>query len=424
LEKERLQSNNCRKGLKQRAIGKRPIGKQQLPEGCIRRSYMNKKEINEIKKQFTPEHCTITRICGCYVDGEKNKKSELAQTFLTLTEEENFKYFTIFKNTLSGTLGKNLLNMEFPLEQEKEGGTQEFLLRLKNSKLEDKDLLEEFYDKVIRTYKYDENYYIILIYAAYDVPGQTADGIENDDASDYVYDYVLCSICPVKLTDAGLAYNEKNNVIESRVRDWVVAPPVHGFLFPAFNDRNTDIHGLLYYTKNSEMMQEEFIDETLGCGAPLSFKAQQETFQDIIENSLGEQCDFETVKTIHENLNEYVEVRKDAPEPPELDKMEMKKLLEDSGVKAEAIETFETAFDSIVCNEEQPKFSATTVASTRSFDIKMPDVVIKVKPERTDLVETRMIDGRQYIMIEVNDSVEVNGISVRNVNVETGEITE
>lgn len=254
---------------------------------------MNKKEINEIKKQFTPEHCTITRICGCYVDGEKNKKTELAQTFLTLTEEENFKYFTIFKNTLSGTLGKNLLNMEFPNEQEKEGGTQEFLLRLKSSKLEDNTLVEEFYDKVIRTYNYGENYYIILVYAAYDVPGQTTDGIENEDASDYVYDYILCSICPVKLTDAGLCYNEKNNSIESRIRDWVVSPPVHGFLFPAFNDRNMDIHGLLYYTKNSEMMQEDFIDQTLGCGTPLSFKAQQETFQDIIENSLGEQCDFE-----------------------------------------------------------------------------------------------------------------------------------
>lgn len=385
---------------------------------------MNKKEINEIKKQFSPEHCTITRICGCYVDGEKNKKSELAQTFLTLTEEENFKYFTIFKNTMSGTLGKNLLNMEFPTEQEKDGGTQEFLLRLKNSKLEDNHLLEEFYDKVIATYQAPENYYIILIYAAYDVPGRTADGMENEDASDYVYDYILCSICPVKLTEAGLAYNEKNNVIESRTRDWVVASPVHGFLFPAFNDRNTDIHGLLYYTKNSEQMQEDFIDRTLGCGAPLSYKAQQETFQDIIENTLGTQCDFETVKTIHENLNEYVEVRKDAPEPPELDKMEMKKLLEDSGVKAEAIETFETAFDSIVCNEEQPKFAAATVASTRSFDIKMPDVVIKVKPERTDLVETRMIDGRQYIMIEVNDSVEVNGINVRKMNVDTGEIMD
>lgn len=383
---------------------------------------MNKKEINEIKKQFTPERCTITRICGCYVDGEKNKKTELAQSFLTLTEEENFKYFTIFRSTLSGTLGKNLLNMEFPTEQEKEGGTQEFLLRLKNSKLEDDRLVEEFYDKVIATYNYGENYYIILVFATYDVPGQTTDGIENEDASEYVYEHLLCSICPVKLTEAGLAYNERNNSIESRVRDWVVSAPAHGFLFPAFNDRNADIHSLLYYTKNSELMQEDFIDQTLGCGAPLSFKAQKETFQDIIENTLGEQCDFETVKTIQENLNEYVEVRKDAPEPPELDKMEMRKLLEDSGVKAAAIENFNTAFDSIVCNEEQPRFAAATVASTRSFDIKMPDVVIKVKPERTDLVETRMIDGRQYILIEVNDSVEVNGINVRNVDMDTGEI--
>lgn len=385
---------------------------------------MNKKEINEIKKQFTPEHCTITRICGCYVDGDKNKKTELAQTFLMLTEEENFKYFTIFKNTMSGTIGKNLINMEFPNDQEKPGGTQEFLLRLKNSKLEDENLVSEFYDKVIESYEYGENYYIILIYAAYDVPGKTSDGMENDDASDYVYDYVLCSICPVKLTDAGLCYNEKHNSIESRIRDWLVSAPAHGFLFPAFNDRNTDIHSLLYYTKNSELLQENFIDRVLGCGAPLSYKAQQETFQDIIENSLGSQCDFETVKTIHENLNEYYETRKDAEVPPELDKMEMKKLLEDSGVKPQALESFDEAFDSIVCDEENPKFTAATVASTRSFDIKTPDVVIKVKPERTDLVESRMIDGRQYILIEVNDSVEVNGINVLNVDVETGEILE
>lgn len=385
---------------------------------------MNKKEINEIKKQFTPEHCTITRICGCYVDGEKDKKAELAQTFLTLTEEENFKYFTIFKGTLSGSIGKNLLNMEFPMEQEQEGGTQEFLLQLKNSKLEDASLVTAFYDKVIQTYHYDENYYIILVYGAYDVPGQTQDGIENEDASDYVYDYILCSICPVKLTDAGLAYNEHHNTIESRIRDWVVGTPNHGFLFPAFNDRNTDIHGLLYYTKNSETMQRDFIDQTLGCGAPLSYKAQQETFQDIIENTLGDACDFETVKTIQDNLNEFVEVHKDAEEPAEIDKMQMKKLLEDSGVKQDVIAHFDTAFDSIVAEEEKPTFSASNVASTRSFDIKMPDVVIKVKPERTDLVETRVIDGKQYIMVEINDRVEVNGINVRTVDMETGEILD
>ena len=116
---------------------------------------MNKKEIAEIKKQFIPERSTITRICGCYVDGEKNKKAELAQTFLTMSEEENFKYYTIFRSTLSGTIGKNLLNMEFPMEAEFTGGTQEFLLKLKNSNLKDDALLEEFYDKV-----YEQEYWM------------------------------------------------------------------------------------------------------------------------------------------------------------------------------------------------------------------------------------------------------------------------
>lgn len=143
---------------------------------------MNKKEISEIKKQFTPANCAITRICGCYVDADKNKKTELKEAFLSLSEEEMFKYFDIFKKTLSGTLGKNLMNMEFPLDQEKEGGKQEFLMRLRASKLKDDGLIEEFYDKIIENYDYPENYYIILIHAVYDIPGKTSDGIEMDDA--------------------------------------------------------------------------------------------------------------------------------------------------------------------------------------------------------------------------------------------------
>lgn len=71
---------------------------------------MNKKEIAEIKKLFTPSHCAITRICGCYVDAEKNIKTKLKEAFLSLEEKEMFKYFKIFKAPI-GTIGKNLLNM-------------------------------------------------------------------------------------------------------------------------------------------------------------------------------------------------------------------------------------------------------------------------------------------------------------------------
>ena len=180
---------------------------------------MNKKEVLEIRKQFSPQNCAITRLCGCYVDGDKEKKLEFKEAFLSLPEEEAFKYFDLFKKTLSGTVGKNLINMEFPLEQEKSGGTQEFLLQLRDSRLTDDMLLSEFYDKVIENYDFAEHYLILLIHAAYDVPGKASDGTEMFDASDSVYDYILCSICPVNLSKAGLCYNAEHNSIEDRIRD-------------------------------------------------------------------------------------------------------------------------------------------------------------------------------------------------------------
>lgn len=239
---------------------------------------MNKKEIAEIKKQFTPDRCAITRICGCYVNSEKEKQLEMKEAFLSLSDEEMFKYFDIFRKTLSGTIGKNLLNMEFPLQQELEGGTQEFLLKLRDSGLKDEELVTQFYDRVISSYDFGENYLILLIHAAYDIPGKTNDGLDMDDASTDVYQYVLCSICPVKLSKAALCYNAQNNTIEERIRDWIVDMPSLGFLFPAFNDRNTDLHSLLYYSKNAEELHETLIDEILGCVTPLSAKSQKETF--------------------------------------------------------------------------------------------------------------------------------------------------
>ena len=174
---------------------------------------MNKKEISEIKKRFTKTKCSITRLCGCYVDAEKQKRLTLHEAFLGLPEEEMFKYIDLFRKTLSGSIGKTLLNMEFPTEQEtSEEGTQRFLMKLLDSKLQDETLLEQFYDKVIETYHYPENYFIILVHDAYDIPKITTDGIENFDASEYVYDYILCSICPVKLTKPGLCYNAEDAV--------------------------------------------------------------------------------------------------------------------------------------------------------------------------------------------------------------------
>ncbi|MCR5667251.1 MAG: DUF4317 domain-containing protein [Eubacterium sp.] len=371
---------------------------------------MNKKEVLEIRKQFTPANCAIDRICGCYVDYEKNKVLTSKDAFLSLPEEEEHKYFDIFKKTLGGTVGKNLTTMEFPLEQEQPDGSQEFLLRLRNSKLEDDELLEAFYNKIIDEYFYEENYYIVLIHGNYDVPGKGSDGIEMDDASDTVYEFLLCSICPVTMSKAGLSYDSLTNSMAERVRDWVVQPPINGMLFPAFEDRAADIHKVLYFAKNPEIMQENFISQILGSVPSLTPGGQKDSFHEVLSMTLEQNGDFDTIKMIHENISELVEENKDEEELVMMGKEQVSQLLSNSGVGHEDIEFFEELYDEKVGEREELVLN--NIAETKKFQIETPDVVIKVDPERAMMIETMDIDGRHCIVIPAEGNVEVNGVSV------------
>ena len=370
-------------------------------------------EILEIRKQFKHENSAITKVSGCYVDGEKTIKAKFTETFLGLPEEETFKYFEIFKKTLSGTIGKNLINMEFPTHTEFNGGTQEFLLKLRDSELKDEELLEEFYRKIVQLYDHVGNYLILIIYSPYDVPGKTKDKIMMEDASEEVYRFILCSICPVNLSKPGLSYNDETNLFKKRIQDWVVGMPNNGFLFPAFNDRSTDIHNILYYTKDSEELHSDFVTQLLGCEVPMSAGGQKETFQSLIMETLGEECEYEVVKNIHEKLNEILEEHKlkEIPEPLILDKTEVRNLFAESGVEEEKLQELDKNYEEMA--GEKVSLLASNVANTRIFEVKTPDVVIKVNTERTDLVKTQLVEGRRCIVIEISDQVEVNGITVK-----------
>lgn len=372
---------------------------------------MNKKEVLEIRKQFTPEHAVIDRVCGCYVDGEKNKRMELSETFLSLAEEEVFKYCEIFKKTLSGTLGKNLLNVKFPLYQEENGGTQNFLLELRDSRLRDETLLNEFYDKVIESYIYSENYIILLAHGIYDIPGKASDNTEIYDASDEVYSFVLCSICPVKLSKPGLSYKAEKNQIESRDRDWVIDAPVHGFLFPAFNDRSTDIHEAIYYDKKAKNSQKDFIHDVLGCADLESAEEQKEFFGYLIEKVL--RCDFDTAKRIYYNIAELLEENKESPEVLELSMADCVRVLMESGVQDREVEEFEEEF-----GEQGLPITATNIINPNKLTINTPNAKVVIDSEYIDRMETRMIDGGKYLLIPVDDHIEVNDIVVRTFKTE------
>ena len=372
---------------------------------------MNKREISEIKKQLTPDRCAITKICGCYVDGEKNTLLQFRNTFLSLEEGEQHKYFDIFRKVLSGTLGKNLLDMEFPLAAEEAGGTQSFLYDLLTSALDDDTLLDEYYDRIIKSYTFGENYLILLIHAAYDVPGKSSDTSELFDASEEVYHYLISCICPVSLAQPALTYDAKEQCFRGRIRDWIVQPPQLGFLYPAFNDRSTDLHALLYYTKSAEELHFDFTDAMLGCTLPLPASSQKEVFTDIVEEALGDSCDYEIVRNLHEQIHELKEQQKDSPDPILLSQGEIRNLLELSGADHEQIEHFDQAFPETA--GEDTKFLVSNLTGARKYEVRTPDVNIQVSPDRADLVEQRVIDGRPCLVIPITDEVLVNGIRVK-----------
>lgn len=371
---------------------------------------MIKTEISEIKKQFSEANCTISKICACYVSGEKDKITTMREAFLSLPEDEATRYFQILRKGLSGTLGKNLINLDFPLEAEFADGTQKFLLDLRDSHLEDDELLEQFYDKIIEAYPYTQNYLILAVDCNYDVPGRTSDGLDMEDASDEVYHYIFCALCPVKQSKPGLTYEPQSNLFRSRICDWIVDAPMNAFLFPAFQDRSTDLHSCLYYTKDSEKPFEDFVYSMLGCTMPIPAGFQKEMFQTIVTETLNEECDLEVLRNIHETLYEMIEEHAEDPAPLILDKAEVKNVLAKSGVSNEQLETFDQHYDAAI--GATGELLATNIAETRKFEVKTPDVVIKVNPERSDLVETKIIEGRKYLLIEVGSNIQVNGVSL------------
>mgnify|MGYP002678675315 FL=1 len=381
---------------------------------------MTRKELNEIKSQYTLGDCGILRLCGCYVDGERNKITQFNENFLNLPEEEKHKYFDIFKKTLSGTPGKNLVDMKFNVDAYADEGARTFLMNLRDSGLKDDRLLNEFYDRIINNYSYVGNYLILLINQVYDIPAVTTDNIEMDDASDEVYSYILCSICHVNLSKPGLGYDEEDNNFHDKKQNHMVDVPDVGFLFPAFNKRSADEDMTLFYTKDVSEFEDGLIDCLLDCAVPLPAKQQKETFTSLVNEALGEEADLEIVKNIHENLEQIIEEKKqESPAPVMLDKTEMKDLLEKSGVKEEKLENFEEHFE--MAAGEHGKLVASNVSSGKKFEVKTPDVVIKINSDKTDIVSTQVIDGRQCLVIQIDERLEVNGISV---NPDTGEVID
>ena len=375
---------------------------------------MRKKDILELKKRFKKDQCTFSKMCGCYVNGEKNIILKFRETFLNLDEDEYFKYLEIAKKVLSGTIDNNILELKFPLNEDLINERQISLMQLKNSQLKDDNLLDNFYNIIINNYDYTGNFLILLFHDAYDVITKTRDNLKIDE-SEEVYEYVLCAICPVSLSGPGLRYFEEENKIKARIRDWVVDPPTNGFVFPAFIDRSADVNSVMYYTKNAKDTHPELMENVLGCYSKQTVTIQKETFQSIIKDtfSADEKKADKIFSEIQENLNnmvdEYNAIYDDADcEPISLTKDDVQNLLIESGVPEEITTKIEKSYvenfgDDLPLAENLIDAKVLKANEQRKKEEKLQKQVEILKSRLEQIKRETAIDSETNLSTELNE---------------------
>ena len=382
---------------------------------------MNRKEIAEIRRRFNPDKNAISCIRGCYV----NDKREIVSTFnyapQSLPQEEQEKYLAIFKRTLAGIPGRNLIDIEFRPDQVMDDDAHQLLMALRNTALSVDEGVQALYDKIINGLAIEGNYLILMMYDAYDVPFQHSDEHKVDVISEEVFSYIMVSVCPVKLTKPALSYFSEDNAFHTRDLDWVVAAPELGFMFPTFDDRATNIYSALYFTKDTADIHDDFIDAVFHADAPMPAAEQKEIFQSVLEETLEDELSFDVVQTVHEQLKDMIETHEQekAAEPLEVSRREVSSMLQSCGVPEEKLTAFEERFDQEFGLGMPLK--AMNIAEPKKFEVRTPDVVVQVNPDRSDLIETRIIDGFKYILIRAEEGVEVNGVSINIQSPETSE---
>ncbi len=375
---------------------------------------MNQKELGELRRRFRPEKSAISRVYGCYVNSSREIVSFLDESLGRMAQEEAEKYLSLLKKSLSGTLGKQLIDIVFSTEQVMDSDEYRLLSALRESELKSGDIRQEFYRKVIESLDMgDSNYVILLAFDAYDVPQRGGDG--ESSGSETVFRYVLCCVCPVKACRAELGYFPGENEFHSCSAGQIVSPPELGFLYPAFDGRAANLYNALFYTKSTGRLHQEFIDAIFRTEAPMSADEQRESFQEALREGLEEACSMEVVQSVHEQLRERIEAHREAKdqEPLSLSAGEVGRMLRQCGVEEERVEAFQAA-----CGRrfgEGAALSPANLIDSKKFQVKTGEVTISVDPASSYLVESRTIDGVKYLLIPAGEGVEVNGMPVEIV---------
>ncbi len=373
---------------------------------------MNRKEIGEIRRRQRRDRSNMTKIYGCYVNDKKEIITAFSRSVGMMPENEAEKYFALFRRTLGGTVGKNLLDITFRTTQVADSTEHKRLMALRGQGMEDEQAREALFRQIVESLSMDGNYLILLGSDSYDVPFKSHDGDTQSDNSDETYTYLLCAVCPVKQTKAVLHYEpESKNFQDGNMVNAVAAPEL-GFLFPAFDDRATNLYNALYYNKSSKDNHEEFVDAVFHTPVAAPAQEQRESFEALLSNALEEECDLDVVQTVHDQLCQQIAMHKESkvPEALTVSGDDVEQMLEQCGVSEKKLAKFHVDFEQTFGADAA--VYPDNIIDSKKIEIKTADVSVKVATDRSDLISTRVIGGVKYILIRAEDAVEVNGVNI------------
>lgn len=383
---------------------------------------MNTKEIGEIRRRQRRDRSNMTKIYGCYVNDKKEIITEFSRSTGIMSENEAEKYFGLLRRTLGGTLGKNLLDITFRTAQVADSPEHKLLMGLRGEGLANEENRTAFYNQVIQSLTLEGSYLILLGTDSYDVPFKSHDGDIQADNSNEMFTYVLCAICPVKQTKAVLHYEpESREFCDGNMMNAVAAPEV-GFLFPAFDNRGTNIYNALYFNRSAKDNHEAFVSAVFNTPVDKPAQQQKESFEAILTETLDTECSMEVVQTVHDQICQQIAMHKESkmPEALTISKEDVGQVLEGCGISQQGLAKFNVSFEEAFGVDAH--VHPANIIDSKKIEIRTPDVSIKVATDRGDLIQTRVIGGVKYILIQADESVEVNGVNIHIGEEETAAV--
>ena len=375
---------------------------------------MNEKEIAEIRRRFNPQKTNITSVHGCCVNEKREITAEFSQTLANLTPDETEGLLTLLKKLLSGSADRNLLDIELSNEQVLGGAEHKRLLKLRDSSLNDETALKELFADIISSVKTEGSFLILAAADSYDVFTYTEDGKKSEDSTE-LFKYFVCGVFPMKLTKPQLSFAAFDSTFKNIAANSVIRPPELGFMFPSFDDRAANIYNTVFYTKDSGEDHSEIIGKLFAAKPPMPADSQRETFNALLTDVTGGENNLEIIKNIRDEIGDILTDRKERKEyePLNFSRDDICDILRSADVAEERIEDFKEGFDKSF--GEKARLNPQNLVETKRFELASADISIKINPERSELVETRVIDGVKYILIRADEEIEVNGVPI-NIN--------